>query len=169
MELYGERGNFLIGGQIPLATRKGRTIPNERRMERHPSAMQAARNIVLQSHPSARPRSLTAVYNCMGMVFANRRTCVEPEYLQTILEDDEYHRLPGRGQVELRDVVVYRDDQGIVGHVGLVARVIPNLRQGGTSEIVVLSQWGADGEYFHSVNDVSPYLGAPTEYWSDRI
>ena len=167
MVLYDERGNFLVGGQLPLATRLGQTIPNDRRMEHHPARLQAARTIVLQSHPSARTRSLTAVYNCMGMVFATRRTWVEPEYLQLILEDDEYHRLADPGQTMPGDVVVYRDDQGTVVHIGLVAEVNTNLREG-TRELVVLSQWGADGEYFHRADDVSPLLGTPAEYWSDR-
>jgi hypothetical protein len=85
-----------------------------------------------------------------------------------ILEDDEYHRLSGPDQVMQGDLVVYRNAQGNVAHVGLVARVNVNLRQA-TREIIVLSQWGALGEYFHRVDDVSPYLGTPTDYWSDRI
>lgn len=168
MVLYDERGNFLVGGQLPLATRKGRTIPNDRRPEQPPARLRAARELVSRSHPNARLRSLTAVYNCMGMVFATRRTWVDPEDLQMILEDDEYRRLSDPDQVVEGDVVVYRNAQGNVAHVGLVARVNVNLSQA-TREITVLSQWGADGEYFHSVDDVSPYLGAPTEYWSDRI
>ena len=167
MVLYDERGNFLVGGQLPLATRKGRQIPNDRRMEQPPARLRAAKEI-FERRATVRSRSLTGVYNCMGMVFASRRTCVEPEYLQMILEDDEYHRLSSPDQAVPGDVVVYRDDQRTVVHVGLVAQVIPNLRREGTSEIVVLSQWGADGEYVHRVDDVHPSLGAPAEYWSDR-
>lgn len=84
-----------------------------------------------------------------------------------ILEDDEYHRLSGPDQVVEGDVAVYRDAQREVAHVGLVAQVITNLREG-TREIFMLSQWGADGEYFHRVDDVHPNLGTPAEYWSDR-
>jgi hypothetical protein len=84
-----------------------------------------------------------------------------------ILEDDEYHRLSGANQAVEGDLVIYLDSQGIVAHVGLVARVNVDLRQG-DRELTVLSQWGADGEYFHRAADVSPLLGTPTEYWSDR-
>ena len=165
MVLYDERGNFLVGGQLPLATRKGRQIPNDRRMERNPAAMQAARNLWLGRHTAATMRSLTAVYNCMGMVFAARRTWVEPEVLPMVLDDDEYHRLSAPNQVVVGDVVVYRDAQGDVVHVGLVTGV--NLGPA-TRQIMVLSQWGADGEYFHRVDDVPSLLGTPAEYWSDR-
>lgn len=167
MVLYDEKGNFLVGGQLPLATRKSRQIPNDRRMERAPVAMQVARDMVLRAHASATLRSLTAVYDCMGMVFAARRTTVGTDVLQMILEDDEYQRLSDSDNVVTGDVVVYRDSQGIATHVGLVAHAGP-IRPDGTRDIVILSQWGADGEYFHGVDDISPYLGAPTEYWSDR-
>lgn len=166
MVLYDERGNFLVGGQLPLATRKGRQIPNDRRMEQPPARLRAAKEM-FERRPTVRARSLTGVYNCMGMVFASRRTWVEPEELQMVLEDDEYLRLAGPDQAVPGDVVVYRDAQGEVAHVGLVAQVITNLREG-TQNIGVQSQWGADGEYFHRADDVSPLLGTPTEYWSDR-
>jgi hypothetical protein len=123
--------------------------------------------MVLGLYQTARLRSLSSVYNCMGMVFATRRTWVDPEDLQMIFEDDEYRRLPDDGQAMPGDVVVYRDTEGAVVHIGLVSQVIPNLREG-TREIVVLSQWGADGEYFHRTDDVHPSLGSPTDYWSDR-
>jgi hypothetical protein len=103
----------------------------------------------------------------MGMVFASRRTWVDPEHLHLILQDDEYRLLPGPDQVREGDVLVYRDVQGNVAHVGIVARVNVDLREA-TRHITILSQWGAAGEYFHQANDVSPYLGTPAEYWSDR-
>jgi hypothetical protein len=34
--------------------------------------------------------------------------------------------------------------------------------------LVVVSKWGADGEYEHDVTDVPKLLGAPAEYWTDR-
>jgi len=167
MVLYDERGNYLVGGQLPLTTRKGRQIPNDRRPEQHPERLRAAKEIVLGHHHTARPRSLTGLYNCMGMVFATRRTWIEPGELQMIVEDDDYHRLDPGDEVIRGDVVVYRDATGYVSHVGLVADVQHDLRRG-TREITVLSQWGQDGEYFHRVDDVNPFLGTPTEYWTDR-
>src|SRR5437867_2806150 len=75
---------------IRLATSKNTPIPNCRRRERPPEALKAARRIVLEGHPEVRPRSLTATYNCIGMVFANRRTWIEPEHVSMILADDGY-------------------------------------------------------------------------------
>jgi hypothetical protein len=103
----------------------------------------------------------------MGMVFASRRTWIEPEELQMVLEDDDYHRLSGPDHAVQGDIVVYRNAQGNVEHVGLVAIVNVNLSQA-VREITILSQWGADGEYFHRVDDVPERLGTPAEYWSDR-
>lgn len=166
MVLYDERGNFLIGGQLLLATRQGNQIPNERRMEQAPETLRAVKELY-ERRPTVRARSLTGVYNCMGMVFAARRTCIEPDYLRMILEDDEYHRLSGPDRAEQGDVVVYRDAAGDVAHVGLVAQVNVSLSPP-TRQISVLSQWGAYGEYFHRVDDVPQQLGTPVEYWSDR-
>jgi hypothetical protein len=167
MTLYNARGDYLVGAVLPLATRQKRDILNERRMERPPVAMQAARNMVLREHPSATLRSLTSVYDCMGMVFAARRTTVGIDQLEMILEDDEYQRLPNPDGVRPGDIVVYRDSQGLASHVGLVSSTGPIL-QDGRREIIILSQWGADGEYFHRVDDASSAFGTHREYWSDR-
>lgn len=167
MVLYDEMGNYLIGGQLPLSTRKGRQIPNDRRAERHPASLRAAKEMFEGNHSTVRARSLTGLYNCMGMVFASRRTWIDTDQLQMILEDDDYRLLSPEEDIVSGDVVVYRDKAASVSHVGLVAQVRHDLMEG-TTEVVVLSQWGYDGEYFHRVDDVHPSLGTPTEYWSDR-
>jgi hypothetical protein len=64
---------------IDLATSRNRRIPNARRPELAPESLAAAMQFVTESHPSARVRSLTGTYNCIGMVFANRRTCIEDD------------------------------------------------------------------------------------------
>lgn len=167
MVLYDERGDYLVGGQLALETRKGRQIPNDRALERHPDSLRAAKEMFESSHPTVRVRSLTSVYNCMGMVFAARRTCIDTDELQMIFDDDEHHKLHSLNDVMDGDVVVYRDDTGHVSHVGLVSDVRLDIREG-TLHITVLSQWGRDGEYFHRVDDVHPFLGTPAEYWTDR-
>ena len=130
--------------------------------------MQAAKNIVLNAHPNAYVRSISNLYNCMGMVFASRRTWVDPEHLRMILEDDGYQQVSSKDQLLPGDIVVYRDDQGEISHVGMVAQVKVNATKA-TWEVLVLSQWGGDGEYFHLDDDVNPTLGRPAEYWTDRI
>jgi len=167
MTLYDTQGNYLVGGQLLLATRRGRQIPNDRRPEQPPERMRAAQDIVSAAHPTVRARSLTAAYNCMGMVFASRRTWIDTDELGMILEDDEYRRLSSNEEVVLGDIVVYKDVTGAVSHVGVVARVSIDF-VAGTKETTVLSQWGRDGEYFHRVDDVNSRLGSPSEYWTDR-
>jgi hypothetical protein len=167
MVLYGVRGNYLAGGELPLATRKGRQIPNDRRPESAPERLKAAKEIVTRSHLTAKNRSLTSLYNCMGLVFASRRTCIDTDELRGILKDDDYHKLSSQNDVKVGDVVVYNDEAGHVTHVGIVSEIRPNIIQA-SNDITVLSQWGNDGEYFHRIDDVSQFLGIPSEYWTDR-
>lgn len=122
----------------------------------------------LNAHPDARARSMSSLYNCMGMVFASRRTCIEPEHLLMILNDDEYRRVDNKGDLQRGDIVVYRDDDGEVSHVGIVADVTTDPARA-TWDVLVLSQWGRHGEYFHLDEDVHTKLGKPTEYWTDRV
>ena len=130
--------------------------------------MQAALGFVLQGHPSAKVRSLSSVYDCMGMVFASRRTAIQPEHLDRILKDDKYTLLSDRSEIQRGDLIVYRDDKGAVSHVGIVANVAIGLEDK-PIQVRVLSQWGADGEYFHLADDVHQALGKPAEYWTDRV
>ena len=58
MILYGPQGDFLVGSPIPLGTREGQHIPNERRLQRPPIAMAEAQHNVVTHHPSAQLRSL---------------------------------------------------------------------------------------------------------------
>jgi len=167
MEFYSQNGDYLIGGEIQLATRKNRPIRNKRRFEQHPARLQAAKRIVLDNHETARLRSLTGLYNCMGMLFAARRTWIDPDELQMILEDDNYHKLNYNGEVKIGDIIVYKEGDDIT-HVGMVSEVKPELQNGNTV-IYVLSQWGQDGEYFHRYDDVNPRLGVPFGYWTERV
>ena len=79
MVFYDERGNYLVGGQLPLATRKGKQIPNDSRGEQPPFRLQAAKDMFETSHDTVKARSLTGVYNCMGLVFGSRRTWIDPD------------------------------------------------------------------------------------------
>lgn len=169
MTLLNSRGEYLLGAELPLATKRGTRIPNERRREHAPIRLQAAKDIVLRSHPVAQMRSLSATYNCMGMVFANRRTWIDTDHLQLILQEDNY-RQTTIDDIQPGDVIVYRDELGSVTHVGLVSCIEVNLADLSEDmhKVTVLSQWGADGEYFHPADEVNERLGNPTEYWTDR-
>ena len=138
-----------------------------RRRERAPAALQEALRIVTEGNAGRRLRSLTATYNCIGMAFANRRTCIEPEHVPMILKDDEYATVSTVAAVMPGDLVVYETAPGDISHVAVVVSNDANL-QDGTSRVRVLSQWGSHGEYLHHYQDVHPSLGKPVRFYSER-
>jgi cell wall-associated NlpC family hydrolase len=104
----------------------------------------------------------------MGLVFASRRTWIDPEHLYQILADDEYQQLGGVAEAQPGDVVVYRGSDGQPSHVGIIWErnlIVPGQQE---DPVKVLSQWGADGEYLHDLSDVPLLLGTATEFWTDR-
>ena len=113
-------------------------------------------------------RSLCAEYNCVGMVFAARRTVIQPEYVQMILEEDGYCRLSDVSDLMVGDVVVYKTNGNEVGHVGIVAHIKSEVYPP-TRDVIVLSQWGLHGEYFHDMDDIDPEYGNRKEFWTDRV
>ena len=167
MVLYNSVGEYLLGAELPLATKAGTQIPNERKkLDPPPVSLASRADSILRAHPTAKIRSLTTRYNCMGLVFGNRRTIIHPNYLEMILREDEYNRTTLE-ELKHGDVVVYRDSRGQVSHVGLVSCVESGNGETGR-RVTVLSQWGQAGEYFHHMDDVHEELGRPTEYWTDR-
>jgi hypothetical protein len=167
MVLFDPEGRYLIGGELQLQTKKGNQIPNERRPERHPESMQVAHEIVKTHHTTAKCRSLCSSYNCMGLVFGSRRTCIDTDSFLLIKDDDELTRVSSIADVVVGDIIVYRDNFKNITHVGLVIEKKPKLVDG-SYELNILSQWGADGEYFHRIDDVNKNLGTPAEFWTDR-
>lgn len=110
-------------------------------------------------------RSITAVYNCLGLPFAARRTCIEPDHTQMILTEDGYTKLPGADHAQIGDIVVYRHDSEDA-HVGVLIRIEDPLLM--HRKLFVLSKWGAFGEYTHPIDAVPPLFGQPHEFWTDR-
>ena len=151
---------------LKLSTKKGNHITNELRKEASPATLKAAQNLHKDQNPAARLRSSTATYNCMGMIFACRRTWVAPEFLslclRKILKDDEYKKLERRDNLSIGDLVVYSDASGEITHIGAIASISPNIM--GKTKYETLSKWGRDGEYFHDIEDVPYFLGKPSEY-----
>ncbi len=151
---------------IELATCKGRRIPNSRRWEMPLEARRASIEQWANLVPGAELRSLTATYNCMGMVFASRRTWVGPDQLELIKEDDGYEVVDEK-KVVPGDFVLYRNAEGEVVHIGLLLEKQP-VPSEGQFLFVVLSKWGQGGEYKHGLRDVPPILGKPAEFISER-
>ena len=152
---------------LPLSTKRGNPIPNQQRGQMHPDRMECAQQLHLTGHPNIKPRSLSSRYNCVGMVFATRRTWIEPELVDQILEEDGYRQVVAKQDLDIGDVVVYRDSGNLISHVGVIVSLRPQVARGDW-EITVVSQWGADGEYIHEIEDVHTLLGYPTEFWTDR-
>ena len=153
-------------GDIPLVTRAGTQIPNERRQQRHPQALQAAATIHTR-RSTVHLRSATAVYNCVGLVFASRRTCIDTEHITWILEEDGYYKVDNEKDVMPGDLVLYRTALDELAHIAIVLDKSPVI-QTASWKMKVLSQWGADGEYIHDALDIPELLGRPTDYWSER-
>lgn len=151
---------------IELATSKGNHIRNSQRGERPAEALKDAARFATEGYDGRKLRSLTSRYNCIGMVFANRRTCIEPEEVPMILIDDEYVEVVRAADVVPGDLVVYEDVGGI-SHVAVVVSNDPRVADG-DSIISVLSQWGSDGEYLHEYRDVPPLLGKPVRFYRER-
>lgn len=79
-----------------------------------------------------------------------------------ILRDDEYRRIT-LSDCQAGDVVIYRNEEKDIVHVGIIVETRPL-----DADACVLSQWGNNGEFFHDLHDVGPGLGQPVEYWTDR-
>jgi len=154
--------------ELLLETRARWRVPNLLRLERPQVALKAAAEIHATLFPDAILRSLSATYNCIGLVVANRRTWVDPDHLIRILRDDGYRQLAGEAEAEIGDIVVYRDERGEVCHAGIV--VSKNFLVAGENRdaLRILSQWGADGEYIHDLSRLPALLGVASEFWTDR-
>jgi len=161
----------LLPGDPPLKieTRARWLIPNEVRRESAPVAQAASIEHWRAVRPNARPRSISATSNCLGMVVCSRRAWVDPCHLHKVFRDDGFRQLKGVAEVEVGDVVVYRDDAGDVSHVSIVAwknLATDPIHPG--DPLTVLSKWGGEGEYMHDMSDVPELLGRPVEFWTDR-
>jgi hypothetical protein len=153
---------------IVLRTRRNDwDVPNELRKELPRVILEAGRDLFTKERPDARLRSLTNLYNCVGMVLASRRVWVDPMYLHRMLAEDGYTKLSSSRDAEIGDIVVYHKD-GEISHVGIVIRKNLYSAEMVRDPLDVLSKWGRDGEYEHGLTDVPYWLGAPAEYWTDR-
>lgn len=155
--------------RLQLATRQGTPIPNTRKLPRNPLSMQAAEKIWHEAYPGIETRSLSSSYNCGGMVFAFRRTTIEPEEYEWILSEDGYRRVADMSKLCAGDIIVYKSKpNGEIKHIGLIVEIIPHPATA-TFEVKVLSQWGLDGEYMHREDNVPTSYGAYREYYTERI
>ncbi len=83
-----------------------------------------------------------------------------------ILRDDGYSEINQKDAVP-GDVLIYRNDQQEISHIAIVVCNRPDIANS-VWKTRVLSQWGADGEYFHDPTDVNAMLGKPDKFYSER-
>jgi len=131
---------------------------------------------LLGKHPNWHPRKPPCgVYNCVGHVWASRRTAVYESLdrqVLRILDDDGYQPLDWPGEsLALGDVVTYWDSaknhKGFV-HVGIVSQ-LRFLTQGAQQVPWVLSKWDdVSGEVLHHYTDCPFSKEIEAEFWTDR-
>jgi hypothetical protein len=155
---------------LRLETRRHRHINNVLRPEASPEVMRERISLNIETRPTARPVSASAIYNCYGLAFASRRCAIVDEKdVEAILDDDGYRRLPWDPSAWLPgDVVIYRNNKSEIVHAGLIAQIDIDLTSDRVN-VKVISAWGDCGEYLHPLEDVPILLGRPTEVVAQRF
>jgi hypothetical protein len=162
-----DAGGITDNNAIRIGTRKTQHVKNEIRAEYPPDQLRNDLDMIRRDFPQAEIRSVTATYNCVGMVFACRRTCIEPEEIETFLRDDEYMQLSTLNEAQIGDIVIYRDTHNIRQHIGIVCTRIENLISA-TVQFKILSKWGPWAELIHDPQDIYRPWGTLAEVWTDR-
>ena len=146
---------------IRLQTAKGREIPNIQESEVSIFERNYAETL---RRPDRELRTdVSPAYNCHGLTFASRRTSLQPDVLQTILDDDRY------GAIDIRDaragdIIVYYSDDGDATHSGIV------IESGGTPPVPkIVSKWGKGPEFIHRYSDVPPIYGTNHRFYRCRL
>ncbi len=158
-----------FGPEILLATRQGNKIRNLQRYEASPVQLRAWTKLIKDQCCRAQLRSSVSIYNCVGMVFASRRTWIDIDLIKWILIEDGYHPFSELGNSKSGDLVLYRDTlTKEYVHVGMIIGEKLLLEGSSQSEIWVISQFGKHGEWIHPLEHVLPNYKGGLELWTDR-
>jgi len=155
--------------EIKLQTRKGTDIKNETYILDLPRDLDFLYSQHRRDFPSVVlfRRAVDISYNCHGLTFANRRTCIaDPVGLEIILSEDGYRQV-GLSEVKPGDIAIYRDEGGDIAHSGIVLYIES---AGGLMTPIIISKWGPLGpECIHRYNyGPEPYVNCTKEFWTDR-
>lgn len=101
-------------------------------------------------------------YDCVGMIFSNRRALITIDSIHKILENDGYNKIEEEYLVA-GDIVLYANQDG-PSHVGMIIFA----KTKGVKDIRVLSKWGYAGEVEHHLHVVPKSIGSATEFWTER-
>jgi hypothetical protein len=143
---------------------EGRDLANEQFCQLSDSRTTYLRNIakgIKDDHPDKQRAyfrlDVSAAYNCHGLTFASRRTCIhDPQEVRRILNDDGYEKVLDK-EVTLGDVILYVS-RGDIEHSGVVIRT-DNLTRW------VLSKWGVEGPEAVHLANYCPYDWDAFEYY----
>lgn len=148
--------------RLALQTKQYWDIPNAPGPPRPPEAMKSAYKLLKERFHSLVLRSQRSDYDCMGLVFGSRRTFIDIEHAPRILHQDGYRRIDVT-ETARGDVILYEDEDG-PAHIGIMWSYEPDLKVR-----TVLSQWGADGEFFHRIDDVRDDWKHRVSAWTERV
>lgn len=165
--LVADAGGEKDANAVLLGTLKTRHIRNERRKEWSPEKLRQDVQMCLKDYPDNKVRSVTAIYNCVGMVFSTRRTWIEPSLVYKLLYDDDYVMLPSTDDAQVGDVAIYKTSAGVVKHVGIVIERKIDVAAA-KPLFQILSKWGPWAEFIHKPGDIFPAWGSFVEAWTDR-
>lgn len=103
----------------------------------------------------------TGMYNCHGLVFASRRTCIcDQNEIHKIIEDDGYVEVP-RAEVKPGDTVLYFSESGGIEHSAIVISATDFVP-------IVLSKIGKWKEAIHPANAILEYPFTNAKYYRIR-
>jgi hypothetical protein len=146
--------------RLALQTRETNDIDNEQCIHLDANtqgSLSSQSRYLRQKHPRVSFRlDFSAIYNCHGLTFASRRTCIASSTeIRKILAEDGFESVPAASQAEPGDIVLYVA-AGDIEHSGVVIEA-DNLSP------LVLSKWGKGPEVIHRVADC-PYDATNVEY-----
>lgn len=163
---------------IAVTTRKGTPLPNY--ISPTPSFQQISFYSGLRAMHGQRweeRKPATGGYNCAGLVWASRRTCLyRPKDWRTVLVEDEYRKTE-EPDVQVGDIAVYvrRSDlmtgqEPEILHVGRICFFRPHSVLSRTPWVI--SKWDPFyGEDIHEAYDCPQLCGGEPftlEFWTDR-
>lgn len=167
-----------IEGSIVVHTRQGNPLENFISCE--PAFQKQNTYRLLRTQHGANwtmRKPATGGYNCAGLVWASRRTCLtNPKDYRRVLAEDGY-RQTNESDLVAGDVVAYvkADEIGKVAlpeilHVARVCELRPHKIAGPIPWVI--SKWDCQyGEDFHAVRDCPQLAGGEDfelEFWTDR-
>ena len=162
--------------RIILQTHLGANIKNEIAVHPVPEHAVAKFRRLVEHHPRWIVRKPpTGIYNCVGHVWACRRTAVYDKFDEAVLRiraDDGYRTIDWESESPVPgDVACYWEGLNPYRnclHVGQV--IYLRSRSSLPPEVFVLSKWDdVCGEVIHVADDYPANFGnARMEYWTDR-